>query len=114
MRKISKTRSSNLDRNAMDADLRNTRPLRIPGSTITPWSESLGVDLEVFFAQPVPDATVAGAAPLTAAQAGDPVLHHPPAERPQDDRAKAGTVSLSDGTRITFATAVQFDTVGLV
>jgi hypothetical protein len=114
MRKISKTRSLNLDRNAMDADLRNTRPLRIPGSTITPWSESLGVDLEVFFAQPVPDATVAGAAPLATDQAGDPVPQPPLAERPLDDRVKAGTVSLSDGTRITFATAAEFDTVGSV
>jgi hypothetical protein len=95
MRKISKTRSLSLDRSAMDADSRDTRPLRIPGATITSWSESLGTDLEVFFAKPVPDATVAGAAAPNATQASDS-----PADRPI-----AGTVSLSDGTRITFATA---------
>jgi hypothetical protein len=99
VRKISKTRSSNRERNAVDADLVDTGPRRIAGGTITSWHGSPDIDLDAFFARTTPDATVTGAASAKIAQVVRPA---------------AGTVSLSDGTRITFATAGQFDTVELV
>jgi hypothetical protein len=101
MRKISKTRTSGLDRNRMDTDLGDTRPLRIPGATITSRPDSLAIDLDNLFARPATGPTVAGAVSAGATQA-----KHPPADRPNK-----GTVSLSDGTRITFANAGQFDIV---
>jgi hypothetical protein len=104
MRKISKTRTSNLDRNAIDTDLGDSRPLRIPGATITSWPGSLEIDLDNFFARPLAGPTVAGAVSADIIQA----------ERPQADRPNKGTVSLSDGTRITFVTASQFDTADSV
>jgi hypothetical protein len=101
MRKISKARSFGLNRNALDADLRDTRPLRIPGATITSWPGSPDIDLDLLFGQPAAGPTVAGA---IATDAGRIVGTTNPAPNP-------GTVSLSDGTRITFATVSQFDTV---
>jgi len=98
MRKISKTRSSNLDRNAIDAGVVDTRPRRIPSATITAGPRTPDIDLEAFFARSGTGATVTGAVPAL------PM----PANRPVE-----GTVSLSDGTRITFATAGQFDIVEL-
>jgi hypothetical protein len=98
MRKISKRRSSKLDQNALDADLEGARPRRIPGATITSWP-SPDIDLDAFFAKPTLGATVTGAAPGKARRTG----------RPDD-----ATVSLSDGTRITFATTDQFETEGVV
>jgi hypothetical protein len=98
MRKISKIRSSNLDRNATDTDLRETRPLRIPGATIT------SINLDLLFAKPVPGTTIAGAVSAGVT----------PTAGLADGRPNRGTVSLSDGTRITFVTASQFDSVELV
>ena len=99
MRKLSKTRSLDLKRDTLDTYLTDTRQRRIPGATITSGPGSRDIDLGAFFARPTIDATVAGAAPGKATRAGRPV---------------GGTVSLSDGTQITFATANQFDTAGLV
>src|ERR1700744_5015739 len=48
MRKISDARSSYLDINAMADDLRVTRSLRRPGSTIPPWSGSHNIDHDMF------------------------------------------------------------------
>lgn len=98
MRKISKSRSSNLERNTLDADLVDPRPRCIPGATITSWPGSHHIDLEAFFARSASDATVTGTAQTRAARV---------------DRLSQGTVSLSDGTKITFATTGQFDTVEL-
>jgi hypothetical protein len=103
MRKISKIRSLGLDRNATDTDLRETRPLRIAGGTITSWSGSVDIDLDNFFARPLPGPTVAGASATKVKTTNDLSLQ---------DRPKAGTVSLSDGSPITFASANQFDVVG--
>jgi hypothetical protein len=104
MRKISKIRSSNLDRNATDTDLRETRPLRIPGATITSWPGSADINLDLLFAKPVPGTTIAGAVSAGVT----------PTAGLADGRPNRGTVSLSDGTRITFVTASQFDSVELV
>jgi hypothetical protein len=108
MRKISKSRPSNLDGDSLDTDLRSTRPLRIPGATITSWSGSTDIDLDSLFARPQPGASLAGSSEGTdlSGISGDkpPVVVCP----------TPGTVSLSDGTRITFATAGQFDIVELV
>jgi hypothetical protein len=98
MRKISKTRSSNLDRIEMDTDPGDTRPLRIPGATITSWAGSLDIDLDNLFARPPPGATVAGAVSAKVTETGEPPV----------GRLNRRTVSLSDGTRITFATESQF------
>ena len=75
----------------------DTRQRRIPGATITSRPGSQTIDLDAFFAQPAIDATVTGADQGHAERAG---------------RRAEETVALSDGTRITFATAGQFDTVG--
>jgi hypothetical protein len=116
MRKISKSRPSNLDGGSLGTDLRSTRPLRIPGATITSWSGSLDIDLDRLFARPQLGASVAGAnspestndkRPGDDKRLGDD-------KRAGVDRPTGGTVSLSDGTRITFATAGPFDIVELV
>ena len=99
MRKISKTRASRLDQ-----DLGDERPLRIPGATITSWPGTATVDIDRLLAQPVPGGTVAGAGSGGVTAQGGMV-------RPGKGRRKAGTVALSDGTRITFATAAQFGSV---
>lgn len=99
MRKISKARSLNLERNTLNADLVDTGPRRIHGATITSWPGSPDVDLDAFFARPASGATVTGAIV---------------AKTPQADSYIYGTISLSDGTRITFATAGQFDIVELL
>jgi hypothetical protein len=100
MRKISKTRSSNPERPASGTESLDTRPGRVPGATISAWSGSLAIDLDAFFAQPSAGASIAGSAPAT--QATPATQTNPQAN---------GTVSLSDGTRITFATAGQFEIV---
>lgn len=93
MRKISNNRSQinnphGLDDRHLGGDEHSSsRPRRIPGATITAWHGSPEVDLSVLFARPALGATVAGSAPAKA------------------DRRSGATVSLSDGTRITFATA---------
>jgi hypothetical protein len=146
MRKISKIRSSDLDRTAREGYVENSRPLRIPGATITSWSAAPDINLDALFARPIPGATIAGAAAratdrpeppapepvwmsdqaLPRGQARSADRAHPadrvgepnatfaadPASAP--DQPIKGTVSLSDGTRITFATKSQFDIVGLV
>lgn len=100
MRKISKTRST-AARGAMDADLRGNRPLRVPGATITSWRGPPDIDLNAIFSRPASGVTVAGAG----AGQDDHNL------RSMAECRTPGTVSLSDGTTITFATAVQSDTV---
>jgi hypothetical protein len=104
MRKISKTRASSLDHDEMHTGLRDARPLRIPGATITSWPGSADIDIDSLIAQPLPGTTVAGAGSDSVTQnGGAPAPHAPP------DRPTRGTVSLSDGTRITFVTANQFE-----
>jgi hypothetical protein len=99
MRKLSKTRSSDPRRSTLDTYLADTRQRRTPSTTITAGAGPPDIDLEAFFASPASDATVTGAVPNHTARAGGPA---------------EGTVALSDGTRITFATDSQFDIVGLV
>jgi hypothetical protein len=99
MRKLSKTRSLSLERNTLDTYPADTRQRRIPGATITSGPGSWDIDFDAFFAHAASDATVTGAVPDKTPRAGHPA---------------GGTVSLSDGTRITFATASQFDIVGSV
>lgn len=89
MRKISKTRSARHDRYALEVELPDTRPRRIQGATITSWSGPPDIDLTALFARPASGVTVTGAAPDGGSQKGCP---------------PEGTVSLSDGTRIKFAT----------
>jgi hypothetical protein len=104
MRTISKARLARPDRLAADVEIIDTGPGRVPGSTITSWPGPLVVDLAALFSRPVSGGrsekspasplgpTIGGAASATAAPA----------------RQNAATVSLSDGTRITFATADRF------
>ena len=100
MRKISKTRASRLE------GLGDERPLRIAGATITSWPGTATVDIDRLLAQPVPGGTVAGAG-----SGGDGVTSRGGVVRPGKRSRNAGTVALSDGTRITFATAAQFGSV---
>lgn len=98
MRKLSKARSPNPTRYASDTYLENTGQRRIPGATITSWPGSTDIDLAAFFARTASDTTVTGAVPGKADSPG---------------RTAQGTVSLSDGTRVTFATVGPFDMVEL-
>ncbi len=120
MRKISKTGFRPIDQDPVETGLRDTAPLRIPGATITAWSESFDIDLEVFFSRPASDATVAGAGSSRSGQADHPAAGRLPANRMAvqdllredlaheslaDDRRREAIISLSDGTEISFATA---------
>jgi hypothetical protein len=96
MQKISKTRIADHRRFTSEEETLDTRPRCIPGATITSWHGSLDVDLSALFAKPRNGATVAGAGS---------------AESPHTER---DTVSLSDGTQITFATAGRFKSGTLV
>jgi hypothetical protein len=99
MRKISRARSPKPDRPIFDTYRDDTRQRRIPGATITSWSGAAHIDLAAFFGRAVSDTTVTGAASGHA----EPF-----------SRTARGTVALSDGTRITFATVGPFDMVELV
>jgi hypothetical protein len=93
MRKVSKSKSAIDDRyteHHLEAD---ERPRRIPGATITSWHGSPEIDLDALFEQSASGPTVAGAA------------------RKFPDRRGKETISLSDGTRITFSGTNQFKTV---
>jgi hypothetical protein len=92
MRKLSKARSSNRNRHTLDTYRDDTRQRRIPGATITSWPGSADIDLAAFFARAASDTTITGAVNA------EPF-----------DRTAKGTVSLSDGTRITFAAVGPFD-----
>ena len=98
MRKISKTRRQRPDHPTSDTYLEDTGQRRIPGATITSWPGATHIDLATFFGRTVSDTTIASAASGHA----DPF-----------SRTAHRTVSLSDGTRITFATVGPFDMVEL-
>ena len=104
MRKIRKVRPSNVDRHAVDTDLREARPHRIPGATITSWPGSVEIDPDRLFAPSETGTTIAGAVSVDVI----------PSSASVTDEAGGGTISLSDGTKITFATADQFDTIKLL
>lgn len=93
MRKISKSKSA-ID-NGCTGDYADVeeRPRRVPGATITSWHGSPEIDLDALFERPANRPTVAGAAQIA------------------PDRPAKETVSLSDGTRITFSRADQFKPV---
>ena len=101
MRKISKTRFFNPEQHAPCAEAMGTRPGRITGAKISAWSGSLAIDLGALFARRPAGLTIGGGSPPDTPAAPVSLASCPPAE----------TVSLSDGTKITFATASQFDTV---
>jgi hypothetical protein len=86
MRKISKVRSANSkDYNTIEGDGGELRPLRVQGATITSWHGLPEIDLTALFAKPAPGASIAGAASASLTSVG------------------SRTISLSDGTHITFA-----------
>ncbi|WP_428489157.1 hypothetical protein [Rhodopila sp.] len=102
MKKVSSTRSARVKRSIVDGDLRNTRPLRVPGATITAWPQVVDADPASLAAEPVTGPTVAGGRSTVGSGVG-PGEENPVAEpRPR-------AVLLSDGTRITFDTTKQFD-----
>jgi hypothetical protein len=91
MRKISHARLIREKQNRIDTELSDPRPRRIPGATITSWHGSPQIDLDALFSQPRSGPTVASATLATGSR-------HAPA-----------TVSLADGTKITFALSSQFN-----
>lgn len=99
MKKVGRTRSSHLNPSIIDGDLASTRPLRVPGATVTAWREASDSDLASLSAEPVAGATVAGS---ESAMVSD--------EDRVAGRRGRRAVLLSDGTRITFDTTRQFDT----
>jgi hypothetical protein len=69
------------------------RPRHIPGATITSWHGAPEIDLDVLFGVVANGVTVAGGSAI------------------DSDCPEAGTVSMSDGDSITFASPNQFETV---
>lgn len=110
MRKTSKTRTPCLSNDMVDTELRNARPLRIPGATITSWPEAADVDLDDLFARPSPGATVSGSGSDDVNHDNRAPIRNLRGVRQRNNSRKDGTVALSDGTRITFAIANQFET----
>jgi hypothetical protein len=82
MRKISSTLPANDDTYGLDG----SRPVRVPGATITAWNSTPEIDLGALFSRSTPGATVTGGA-----LAGNKI----------DKR----TIQLTDGTKITFSDA---------
>lgn len=101
MRKISKSKVSIPERPTPAIDRLDTRPRQTAGATISGWSGSLEIDLDALFARRPGGASIGGGAALSA----------PAAPAPDASCVPVGTVSLSDGTRITFATVSQFEIV---
>jgi len=97
MGKATRTSRRNSATQSGNPDEPEALPGRIKGATITSWRGPPRVDLEALFAKPATGATVGGS--------GGTGPGGPPAERDEASGAKAKTVSLSDGTQITFATA---------
>lgn len=123
MRKIGKTRSPGRERPSSSndvslaaLDMRDQRPQRVAGATISGWSASLEIDLGALFARPPAGASIAsGVDPGPKDAALPPLSPTPMATGVDPTGCPAGeTVSLSDGTSITFATADQFETVNSV
>jgi hypothetical protein len=108
MRKISKTRGLGPIQDALE--LRDARPIRIAGATITSWPGPIDVDLGNLFAHPASGPSVTGGA-TDRREATIPANNEHLVEKVPKNRRRLGTVSLSDGTQITFATASQFETV---
>ena len=82
------------------AELDDSRPGRIRGATITSWNGPPEIDLAALFARPSGEASVTGSGRATDTTDPNPVA--------------PGTVRLSDGTQITFATAGQFTVIETV
>ena len=72
----------------------DANPGRIHGATITSWNGPPEIDLALLFGNPSPKVSVSGGT-------------QPPQFAPDDRGSKAETVSLSDGTKIFFATAAE-------
>jgi hypothetical protein len=85
MRKISTSKAAIDHQYAKDHHDEDTRPRRVPGATVTAWHGSPRIDLDALFAKPSAGPTVDSAIDADRGGFG------------------ADTVSLSDGTRITFA-----------
>lgn len=94
MRKLSKSRSMADLGYAIGLGRDDERPRCVAGGTITSWPGVIDIDLSAILARPASGGTIGGAALVSS-------------ERRQSKPSR--TVSLSDGTRITFATAVQAD-----
>lgn len=94
MRKISKTRPAVRKGYAVDVELDDNRPRRVPGATITSWPGTIDLDLTMLLANPKNGATITGGANQAPAASRDRYLNNT-------------TVALSDGTRITFVTSSQ-------
>lgn len=93
MRKISKSKSAIDNQHTEHHVDGDERPRRIPGATITSWHGSPDIDLDALFEQSASGPTVPGAA------------------KRFPDRRGNETISLSDGTRITFSGTNQFKRV---
>jgi hypothetical protein len=93
MRKISKVTHATEEQQAADSERSDPRPRRIPGATITSWHNSPEEHLDAMVQMPAPGPSVAAAT------------------HGATSRTDINTVSLSDGTRITFPSSYQFGIV---
>jgi hypothetical protein len=102
MRKISKAKLTR----SKDVDFIESRPHRVTGSTITSWPGPVAIDLVQLFAQPTAIAAVAN----TQERTSGPTIggaSGTDAQCPSNghEQHAGATVSLSDGTKISFVTA---------
>jgi len=106
MRKISKANLAVPNRSGAAVEFIDSGPRHVTGSIITSWFEPPVVDLAELFARPRGALENAPADPLQATIGGATADNATQPKNPEKI-----TVSLSDGTQITFATADQITIV---
>jgi hypothetical protein len=101
MRKISKARLAGHDQPMTEVEFLDSGPGRVAGSTITSWPGPPVIDLVALFARPFSGVS----RDPSANPAGTTISGATPGRATYSRQLAEATVSLSDGTRITFATA---------
>jgi hypothetical protein len=102
MRKISKATFARSGRVEADGEFINSGSGRVQGSTITSWPGPPVIDLAALFSRPMPS-NASNQSP--ADPVGATITGATGSEVEQPKRPQKATVSLSDGTTITFTTA---------
>jgi hypothetical protein len=102
MRKISKAKLARPDRAETYVEFIDSGPGRVPGSTITSWPGPPVIDLTALFARP-PSGGPSESSP--ASPLGTTISGAMAGRAARRKHHGTTTVSLSDGTQITFATA---------
>jgi hypothetical protein len=111
MRRTKRTIDNPTDSQPADIELQDSRSGRIRGAAMRSWTGPPEVDLAALFANPCSGGSVGGSAAILTEPPAQPDGAGSPAKR----GSAPTTVSLSDGTQITFTSAgsgIALDTVG--